>query len=192
MQPTVYVNMMQRPRFETTVVMRSSVDPRAVTTAARNVLHDLAPDVPPRFRAFTEIYAASLGARHFNLTLVAVFAATALLLAVAGIYGVMAYNVTRRRREIGVRIALGATSRQVVSVILSQGLRTIAVGIVAGVVGAWLFTRLARTLLFDVTPTDPMSFGVVIALLAAVAALACYLPARRGTRVNPVEALRQE
>jgi predicted permease len=192
MQPTVYVNLAQRPRFETTVVIRSNADSRAITTAARNVLHDLAPDVPPRFRTFTEIYAASLGARHFNLTLVAVFAATALLLAVAGIYGVMAYNVTRRRREIGVRIALGASPHQVVTVILGQGLRTIALGIVAGVAGAWLFTRLARALLFDVTPTDPLSFGAVIVLLAAVAALACYLPARRGTRVNPVEALRQE
>ena len=174
--------------------MRSSVDPRAVTTAARNVLHDLvarrAAALPRRSR---EIYAASLGARHFNLTLVAVFAATALLLAVAGIYGVMAYNVTRRRREIGVRIALGATPHQVVSVILSQGLRTIAVGIVAGVVGAWLLTRLARSRCSS-TSRRPIRCrsGPSSLLLAAVAALACYLPARRGTRVNPVEALRQE
>ncbi|HZW73909.1 MAG TPA: ABC transporter permease, partial [Caldimonas sp.] len=92
-RPTMYVNLMQRPRFTTTVVMRSNADPRTITNAARGVLHDLAPEVPPRFRTFAQIYSASLGSRRFILTLVGVFAATALILAVAGIYGVMAYNV---------------------------------------------------------------------------------------------------
>src|SRR5262249_53737448 len=123
-RPTLYVNLNQRPRFTTTVVMRSSADPRAITTAARSVLHDLAPDVPPRFRTFTQIYASSIGARRFNLTLIGAFAATALALAVAGIYGVMAYSVTRRRREIGVRIALGATPGAVMRSVLGQGLIT--------------------------------------------------------------------
>ena len=128
-RPTMYVNLVQRPRFSTTVVMRSSADPRAVTAAARGVLRDLAPDVPPRFRTFDQIYAASLGSRRFNLILVGVFAGTALILAIGGIYGVMAYNVTRRRREIGVRIALGASSRDVMRAILGQGLATIAIGV---------------------------------------------------------------
>jgi ABC-type antimicrobial peptide transport system permease subunit len=188
----VYANLLQRPRFTTTVVMRSRVDPGAITTAARGVLHDLAPDVPPRFRTFKEIYAASLGPRNFILTLVAVFAATALLLAIAGVYGVMAYNVTRRRREIGVRIALGATSGQVIGVILGQGMRTIVIGVVAGLVGALLLTRSVSAMLFGITPTDPVSFAAVVLLLAVIGTLACYLPALRGTRVNPVEALRQE
>ncbi len=191
-QPTVYVNLMQRPRFQTTVVMRSSADPRAVTAAARGVLHDIAPSVPPRFRTFGQIYAASLGARRFNLTLIGAFAGTALILAVAGIYGVMAYNITRRRREIGVRIALGASAFDVLRVVLGQGLVTIALGLGAGVLGALALTRGLQSLLFGVTPTDPGAFAAVVLGLGGVAALACYVPARRGTRVNPVEALRQE
>jgi ABC-type antimicrobial peptide transport system permease subunit len=156
------------------------------------VLHELAPNVPPRFRTFTQIYSASLGVRRFNLTLIGVFAATALILAVAGIYGVMAYNVTRRRREIGVRIALGASAFDVLRVVLGQGLVTIGVGLAAGILGASALTRGLQSLLFGVTPTDPVAFVAVVVGLAAVATLACYVPAKRGTRVNPVEALRQE
>jgi predicted permease len=191
-RPIIYVNLLQRPRFATTVVMRSSADPRAITTAARSVLKAVAPDVPPRFRTFTQIYASSLGARQFNLTLVAAFAATALVLAVAGIYGVMAYSVTQRRREIGVRVALGASPGQVFRIVLGQGLLTTAIGVAAGVVGAVGLTRTLETLLFGVKPTDPLTFAAVIALLVGVAALACYLPARRATRADPMEALRQE
>ncbi|HKW02936.1 MAG TPA: FtsX-like permease family protein, partial [Vicinamibacterales bacterium] len=191
-RPTMYVNLMQRPRFSTTVVLRTGADVGTVTAAARRVLHDVAPDVPPRFRTFAQIYAASLGARRFNLTLVGVFAATALILAVAGIYGVMAYNVARRRREIGVRIALGATTGDVLRNILGQGLVTITIGVVAGVLGALALTRWLQSMLFGVTPTDPVAFAAVVAVLVVVATLACYVPARRGTRINPVEALRQE
>jgi putative ABC transport system permease protein len=191
-RPIVYVDLLQRPRFETTVVMRSSADPGAITTAARAVLRAVAPDVPPRFRTFAQIYAASLGARQFNLTLVAVFAATALLLAVAGIYGVMAYSVTQRRREIGVRVALGASPSQVFRIILGQGLFTTAVGVTVGVVAAVALTRTLEALLFDVKPTDPLTFAAVITLLVGVATLACYAPARRATHADPMEALRQE
>jgi predicted permease len=191
-RPTVYVDLLQRPRFETTIVMRSSADPRAVTAAARRVLRDVAPDVPPRFRTFTQIYSASLGARQFNLTLVSVFAATALVLAVAGIYGVMAYTVTQRRREIGVRVALGARPGQVFRIILGQGLVTTVIGVIVGVIAALGLTQTLETLLFDIKPTDPLTFAAVIALLVGVATLACYLPARRATRADPMEALRQE
>jgi putative ABC transport system permease protein len=191
-RPIVYVNLRQRPRFATTVVMRSSADPRAITTGARDVLKAVAPDVPPRFRTFTQIYAASLGARQFNLTLVGVFAATALLLAVAGIYGVMAYSVTQRRREIGVRVALGATPGRVFRTILGQGLFTTAVGVTIGVLAALGLTRTLETLLFDVKPTDPATFAGVVAILVGVAVLACYVPARRATRADPMDALRQE
>jgi putative ABC transport system permease protein len=191
-RPTLYVNLLQRPRFSATVVMRSGVDTRAVTAAAAAVLRQVAPDVPPRFRTFDEIVAASLGTRRFNLTLVAAFACTALLLAVAGIYSVMAYTVTRRRREIGVRMALGASPRQVVGGILGQGLATTVAGLAAGVLGALALTRALRSLLFEVTPTDPVAFAAVTAVLAGVAALACYAPASRASRVDPVETLRQE
>jgi putative ABC transport system permease protein len=191
-RPIVYVNLMQRPRSAATVVMRSSADPRAITTGARGVLKAVAPDVPPRFRTFTQIYSASLGARQFNLTLVGVFAATALLLAVAGIYGVMAYSVTQRRREIGVRVALGATPGRVFRTILGQGLFTTTLGVTIGVVAAMGLTRTLETLLFDVTRTDPVAFAGVVGILAFVAMLACYVPARRATRADPMDALRQE
>jgi predicted permease len=191
-RPTVYVDLLQRPRFSATVVIRSGADARATIAAARGVLKQVAPDVPPRFRTFAQIYSAALGARYFNLTLVAAFAGTALALAVAGIYGVMAYSVTRRRREIGVRVALGASPGDVRWMILGQGLATTAAGVAAGLLGALGLTRTLESLLFGVTPTDPLTFAAVIAVLAAVAALACYMPARRATRADPVEALRQE
>ena len=191
-RPTMYVNLMQRPRSWVTVVMRSSTDPAGVISAARGVLRQVAPDVPPRFRTFAQIYSASLGARHFNLTLVAVFAGTALLLAIAGIYGVMTYSVTQRRKEIGVRVALGASPRQVFRIILGQGLTTTGIGVAIGIIAAIGLTRTIESLLFGVTPTDPIAFGGVVALLLLVATLACYLPARRATEADPIEALRQD
>jgi predicted permease len=189
-RPTIYVNLLQRPRFASTVVMRSDADPRAVMAAARGVLRDVAPEVPPRLRTFGQIYQASLGSRRFSLTLLAAFAGTALVLAVGGIYGVLAYGVARRRREIGVRIALGATPRDIVRTIFGQGLAPVAVGAAAGVAGALALTRGLRSMLFGIGPGDPLTYVAVVALLAAVAVAACWLPARRGTRVDPVEALR--
>jgi len=191
-RPTMYVSLMQRPRSWVTVVMRSSTDPGAVIAASRGVLRPVAPDVAPRFRTFAQIYSASLGARHFNLTLVAAFAGTALLLAVAGIYGVMTYNVTQRRKEIGVRVALGASPGQVFRIILGQGLATPAIGVAIGIIAAIGLTRTIESLLFGVTPTDPIAFTGVVALLLMVATLACYLPARRATETDPIEALRQD
>jgi predicted permease len=191
-RPTLYVNLLQRPRFSVTVVLRSSADPQAIVTAARGVLRAVAPDVPPRFRTFQQIYATSLGARRFNLALVTVFAGTALVLALAGIYGVMTYSVTQRRREMGVRVALGANPRDVLAIVLGQGLRTTLLGAGIGIVASLGLTRLLESLLFGVTPTDPVTFVLTIALLLTAAALACYLPARRATGADPMEALRQE
>jgi predicted permease len=189
---TVYALAQQRPRSETTVVMRTAMDPGAVISAARAIVHELAPDVPPRFRTVEEIESSWLGQRHFNLTLIAVFAAAALLLAVAGIFGVTAYSVAQRTREIGVRIALGARPGDVVGMILEQELRMTFAGVVVGIAAAPLLTRFTQTLLFGVTATDPVTFAGVALLLAAVAALACYVPARRATRVDPMVALRQD
>jgi predicted permease len=191
-RPTLYVNLLQRPRFSTTLVLRSSVDTQAIVAAARGVLRAVAPDVPPRVRTFEQIYAASLGARRFNLVLVAVFAGTALVLALAGIYGVMTYSVTRRRREMGVRMALGANPRDVFAIVLGQGLKTTALGTAIGLVAAVGLARLLESLLFGVTPTDPVTFVSTVAVVTTVSALACYLPARRATGADPMEALRQE
>ena len=190
--PTVYVNLFQRPHSDMTVTMLSDGDTQSVTSAARHVLHEMNPEVPPKFNTFEQVYSASLGPRRFNLILIGFFAAIALVLATAGVFGVMAYSVSRRTREIGVRVALGATSRDVVAMILSQGLRTVLVGIVVGIAGSLALTRALQSLLFMVSATDPLTFAGVILLLICVAVLACYIPARRASKVDPMVALRYE
>lgn len=191
-RPTVYANLLQRPRGTVTVAMRTDADARLVTTAARTVLHDLDPELPVRFRTLSQVYDASLGSRRFNALLTACFGSTALLLATAGVFGVMAYAVSRRTREIGVRVALGAGSGDVLGLIVGQGARTIAAGVLAGLVGSFALTRTVQSLLFAVTPTDPLTFGGVTVLLVGVALAACYLPARRATKVDPMVALRSD
>ncbi len=191
-RPTVYVDLLQRPRSAITVTMLSDADTGLVTSAARGILHDLNPEIPPTFRTFSEVYSASLGSRKFNLVLIGFFGIVALLLATAGVFGVMAYSVSRRTREIGVRIALGARPGDVLTMILGQGLRTILVGVVVGVVGALALTRTMESLLFGVTATDPLTFAAVILLLIGAALMACCLPARRAANIEPMEALRYE
>jgi putative ABC transport system permease protein len=191
-RPTVYVNLFQRPRAAVTVTMLSDADTPLVTSAARGILHDLDPEIPAKFRTFSEVYSASLGSRRFNVILIGFFGITALLLATAGVFGVMAYSVSRRTREIGVRVALGAASGEVLRMILSQGLRTIAIGVAVGIAGSLALTRTVESLLFGVTPTDPLTFVAVTLLLVGAALLACYIPARRAAGVDPIVALRYE
>jgi putative ABC transport system permease protein len=191
-RPTVYVNLFQRPRQAMTVSIRSDADPRQVTAAARDILHDLNPEIPPKFQTFAQIYSASLGSRKFNVILIGFFAVTALVLATAGVFGVVAYSVSRRTREFGVRIALGASTRDVLGMILGQGLRTIFIGVAIGMAGALALTRTVASLLFGVTATDPLTLGIVTLLLVGAALLACYIPARRATKVDPMVALRDD
>ncbi|HEX4544069.1 MAG TPA: ABC transporter permease [Candidatus Acidoferrum sp.] len=191
-RPTVYVDLFQRPRSAITVTMLSDADTQLVTSAARGILQELNPEIPPRFRTFSEVYSASLGSRRFNLILIGFFGVASLLLATAGVFGVMDYSVSRRTREIGVRMALGAGSRDVLRMILGQGLRTILIGAGIGLAGSLALTRTVESLLFGVTATDPLTFAAVILLLVAAALLACYIPARRATRVDPMVALRYE
>jgi predicted permease len=191
---TVYVNYRQRPQTtgSFTVVLRTEAEPAAVFAAARQIVRDLDPNVPPSFSSFTEVFSASLKTRRFNLTLVGVFAATALLLAVAGIYGVMAYSVVRRTHEIGVRMALGAGAPDVLRLVLGQGMLTTVVGVMIGIAGSFALTRAMQSLLFGVSATDPLTLAGVALLLASAALLACYIPARRATKVDPMVALRYE
>jgi predicted permease len=191
-RPTVYVNLFQRPRPAITLTMLSDADTRALASAARGILQDLNPEIPARFRTFSQVYSASLGSRRFNVILVGFFGITALLLATAGVFGVMAYSVSRRTREIGVRVALGAGSGDVLRMILGQGLRTIFIGVAIGIAGSLALTRAVESLLFGVTATDPLTFGGVTLLLVAAALLACFIPARRATKVDPMVALRYE
>ena len=191
-RPTVYVNLFQRPREAVTVTMLSDANSQLVASAARGILQDLNPEIPARFRTLSQVYSASLGSRRFNVILIGFFGITALLLATAGVFGVMAYSVTRRTREIGVRVALGAGSGDVLRMILNQGLRTIFIGVAIGIAGSLALTRTLESLLFGVTPTDPLTFGGVTLLLVGAALLACFIPARRATKVDPMVALRYE
>jgi ABC-type antimicrobial peptide transport system permease subunit len=163
-----------------------------VPSAARGILQELNPEMPAKFRTFSQIYSASLGSRKFNVILIGFFGITALLLAVAGVFGVMAYSVSRRTREIGVRVALGASRGDVLRMILNQGLRTVLIGVAIGIACSLALTRTVESLLFGVTATDPLTFAVVVVLLVAAALLACLIPARRATRIDPMIALRYE
>ena len=193
-RPTVYVDYRQRPRaaWSFTVVMRTSGPPDSIFSSARSVLHRLDPNIPPEFGTFSQVYSASIGARRFSLTLVAIFSLTALLLATAGIYGVISYSVAQRTREIGVRMALGATAREILAMVLKQGALTGAIGISAGILGSLVLTRWLQSQLFEVSPTDPVTFLGVALLLILVSLAACWIPGRRATRVDPMVALRYE
>ena len=139
-----------------------------------------------------EFLSSAVAARRFNMELIGVFAATALLLAAAGLYAVIAYLVSQRTREIGIRLALGATPRHVLRLMMGQGMRLTLIGVAIGFVGAIAVTRLMRSLLFGVAPTDVMTFGISSVVLIFVALCACFIPARRATRVDPLVALRYE
>jgi putative ABC transport system permease protein len=193
-EPTVYVDYRQRLRGgrDFNVVMRAEAPPDALISSVRRIVHDLAPDVAPRFQTFEDVFSASLDTRRFNLTLVGAFAATALLLAAVGIYGVMAYWVSRRTREIGVRMALGALPGDVLGMTLRRVAITVGFGVVAGLAGALVLTRTMKSMLFGVAAADPVTFAGVTLLLTGVALVASYVPARRAAKVDPMVALRCE
>lgn len=191
-RPTVYVNLFQRPRGAVSLTILSDADTRSIASAARGILQDLNPEMPARFRTLSQVYAASLGSRRFNVILIGFFGIAALLLATTGVFGVMAYSVSCRTREIGVRVALGAATGDVLRMIVGEGLRTIFIGVAIGMTGSLALTRTVESLLFGVTATDPLTFGSVTVLLVGAALLACYIPARRATKVDPMVALRYE
>lgn len=193
-RPTIYVNLRQRPQAASrmTVVMQTRVPPATLIPVARQTLRALDPEIPPSFSTFTQVFSASLQSRRFSLTLIGVFAAAALLLAVAGIYGVMAYSVARRTREFGIRIALGARAGDVLRLVLRQGAWTALIGLAVGLLGSIFLTRAVQSMLFGVSATDPVTLASVVLLLVGMALLACYVPARRATKVDPMVALRYE
>jgi ABC-type antimicrobial peptide transport system permease subunit len=191
---TVYVNYRQRPRAagQFNFMIRTSGDSAAVFSAFREIVRSVDPNLSPRFNTLSKVYSASLENRRFSLTLVAIFSLTALLLAMAGIYGVNAYSVAQRTREIGVRMALGASAREIMSMIVRQGLATAAAGVFLGTLGSLALTRWMQSLLFEVSSTDPATFCGVAVLLALSVLLACWIPARYASRVDPMVALRYE
>jgi putative ABC transport system permease protein len=190
---SVYLPHLQIPVNGLTVVARTASNPQNLVAAIRREVAQLDRDLPLiDVATMDEVVAESIWQPRLYATLFAVFAGGALILAVIGIYGVMAYLVVTRTHEIGVRMALGATARDVLKLIVGRGMRLTAIGVVIGVVGAFAVTRLLRGLLFNISATDPATFILISVLLSVAAFLACYIPARRATRVDPLVALRYE
>ena len=175
------------------IVVRTQGDPASLAGAVRNEVRALDPDQPVAMvRTMEEWMETSVAGPRYRTALLALFALVALVLASTGIYGVMSYSVSQRTHEIGVRMALGARHADVLKLVVRQGMTLVVVGVGLGLVGAIALTRVMSTLLFGVTAKDPLTFAAVGALLMLVAFIACYVPARRATKVDPLVALRYE
>jgi ABC-type antimicrobial peptide transport system permease subunit len=179
--------------FGYTMMVRASATPQQFESAIRSVFHSIDKTQPVQAILPLEDYlSASLSQRRFTLTLLGAFGALALLMAGVGTYGVISYAVSLRTRELGIRMALGAQARDVLAMVLRQGLSLAAAGLAAGFLASLALTRVLSSMLYEVQPNDVASVTVVALLLVAVAFLACYVPARRATKVDPMVALRYE
>jgi len=188
--PAFYESALQRSYRGMYLVINFSGDTAALTNAVRREVRALDPQLPvANVRTVKRLLEQSVAQPRFRTMLIGSFSAAALLLAAIGIYGVMAYSVTQRTQEIGVRMALGAQTRDILQLVLRQGLALTAIGIAAGLLGALAATRLIGSLLYEVPTNDFVTFAAISILLAAVALLACFIPARRAATVNPVTAL---
>jgi putative ABC transport system permease protein len=191
--PEMYIPDRQRPEREMSMVIRAAVDPAILTASMRDAVYAIDRDQPmANVKPMSRLLADSVAKPRFNYLLLSVFAAVALILTITGVYGVMSYAVAARTREIGVRLALGAQGRDVLKLVIGQGMKPVIAGVAFGLAGALALTRVMATLLFNVSATDPAIFVGAGATLAIVAIVACYLPARRATKVDPVIALRSE
>jgi putative ABC transport system permease protein len=176
-----------------TVVLHTDGNPLALASAARSELKALDALLPAaNIRTMEQVVSNAASSRRFNMALLAFFAVTALLLTMMGIYGVVAFLVGRRSREIGIRMAMGAQRGDILRLVLHQGMKPVAIGSLGGLVGSLAASRLVASQLYGVSSTDPLTLASIIALLLATALLACWLPARRAARVDPMEALRYE
>ena len=189
----VYFPLLQNPGVTAAIYLRSSTDPGTLGDAIRGEVQSVDPGIPVfAVRTLNEVVAKSLADRRFALTILAVFASVALLLASIGIYGVMAYTFSQRTHEIGVRVALGAQRRDILRMALGEGMLLVAIGLGVGLIGAAIVTRFLRSMLYSLTATDPLTFASIALLLAAVALFACFIPAQRATQVDPLVALRED
>ena len=192
-KPEVYFPYLQVSEPSMSLVARTVSDPLSLAAAVKNQIQTIDKDLPiDEAKTMQQLLAESISGRQFNMLLLTIFALVALVLAVVGIYGVMSYTVTQRRHEIGIRVAIGAQSRDVFRMVIGQGMRLAIIGVAFGLVGAFGLTRLMTSMLFGVEPTDPATFVTIAVLLTVVALVACYIPGRRATKVNPLVALRYE
>ncbi|HEX9700785.1 MAG TPA: ABC transporter permease [Acidobacteriota bacterium] len=193
-RPETYVHYLQRPMRArgANVTLETIGEPTALVAAVREHIRRLDDRVPMDFSSMESLLGRSLAERRFTMAILAVFGAVALALAAVGIYGVVSYSVARRRREMGIRIALGAQPRGVRRLVVRRSMTLVAAGIVIGVLGALALTRLLETMLYEVSPTDPLTFAAVTLLLAATAWLASFIPALRGSRTDPMITMREQ
>jgi putative ABC transport system permease protein len=192
-QPQMYEAYSQAPGIFATVVARTTVEPMSLAEPVRQAVWKVDGDQPMwKVRTLVSLIDNSMADKRFLMVLMGVFAALAMALTVIGLYGVMSYAVSQRTQEIGVRMALGAGARDIHRMLLRQGMTLVLIGVAVGLAASWTLTRLMANLLFGVSATDPLTFGSIPALLAVVALLACWIPARRATRVDPMVALRTE
>lgn len=193
-EPEIYMPFEQHPRPSSSmsVLVRTAADPVALFETMRRKAQAVSPDVPVKFTTLETILAENVAAPRFRTLLLGIFAGLAVCLAMAGVYGVMAYVVGQRANELGLRMALGASPGKVMGLVLRQGLALAGIGLTIGLCGAIAATRLLTKMLFEVKAGDPLTYGGVVILLAVVAVAACYIPARRATKVDPLIALRQE
>jgi predicted permease len=179
--------------FSLTMAVRTSSDPHNATSAITSAVHEVGADIPVvNVLSMEDVIAQSMSPQRFNFFLLASFAALALLLAAVGIYGVLSYTVRRRVREIGIRMALGASNSDVLRLVVTDGMKPILVGVGVGLAAAFALSRLVASLVFGVRPTDPLTFGFVVLILVGVGVLANILPAYRATLIEPVRTLREE
>jgi putative ABC transport system permease protein len=191
--PEMYAPFAQRSWPFLRLVVRAKSDPLNLAAAIRGAAQSIDKDQPvDKISTMRSIVNSSIAPRRFYMQLLGSFAGMALILASIGIYGLVSYSVAQRTREIGIRMALGARRNDVLRLVLTEGFKLTIIGLVLGLVGAFAFTKVLRNLLFEVKPTDPFTFIVVSVSLLVVALLACYIPARRATKVDPLVALRYE
>ncbi|MBO0861935.1 MAG: ABC transporter permease, partial [Chloracidobacterium sp.] len=191
--PDWYFPYSRRPSLYACLLLRTSGDRMSLASAVRRQIAAIDKDQPVlAIKTMNEVIASTTAPRRFNTLLLAVFAAVALALCASGVYSVISYSVTQRTQEVGVRMALGAQPGDVVRLILKQGLALTLIGVAAGIFGAIAAARVMSGLLYGVAATDPVTFAAISLLLAIVAMLACYLPARRAAKIEPIAALRHE
>jgi putative ABC transport system permease protein len=192
-EPAYYVPASQTPLHDMMILVRTTTDPLSIAGAVRQAVLSIDPNQPiSEISTLATVVDNSMAQRRLNMLLMGMFGGLAMLLSAVGLYGLLSHAVTQRTKEMGIRIALGAQVGDVLKLVLKQGMMLALIGQVIGLVAAYALTRLIRSLLFGVTPNDALTYMAVVGVLTIVALLACYIPARRATKVDPLIALRYE